>query len=142
MEFAAVSRQDLPEIVRLNRQLIEDYEDFSSLDRNRVLGWMTQNLEENLPWFRKIQVGGRPAGYFCLKDGELDSLFVYPEFRRQGIGRAVVQYCQAQSPSLFLYVFRENTVALALYRRMGFVPVREAGTTRWIMQWKRQDSAS
>ncbi len=110
------------------------------MDRNRAFAWMQRNLEQTLPWFRRILAKGKTAGYFCLKDGELNSLFVFPEFRNRGIGTAVIRHCQEQSSSLFLYVFKENVGAAALYRRMGFSPIREVGTTRWIMEWKRQDS--
>ena len=137
--YVPAGQQDLPVLFRLNKQLIEDYEDLSSIDCDRVFGWVQRNLEETLPHFRKILRAGVPVGFFCLKGTELDSLFVFPEFQGQGIGTDVIRFCQDRSPSLFLYVFRKNTRAVALYRRMGFQILKEVGKTRYIMEWKNQD---
>ena len=138
-EYICAEQRDLPLLFRLNRQLIEEYEDLGSIDYERVLTWVERNLAENLPHFRKILVGGIPAGFFCLNGSELDSLFVFPEFRGQGIASDVIRYCQKCSPFLYLYVFRNNTRAIELYKRMGFQIAKEAGKTRYIMEWKNQD---
>ena len=138
-EFVSAEQRDLPLLFQLNRQLIDDYEDISSIDYDRVLAWVQKNLETMLPHFRKILYDSVPAGFFCLHEGELDSLFVFPEFQGRGIGSDVIRYCQQQSPALFLYAFRKNTQAIRLYERMGFQISKEVGTTRCIMEWKNQD---
>ena len=74
-----------------------------------------------------------------LAEGELDSLFLFPEFQGRGIGTAVLRHCQAVSPALRLFVFKENIRALSLYQKLGFEVTAEAGTTRYIMEWKNQD---
>ena len=138
-EYICAEQRDLPLLFQLNRQLIDSYEDLSAIEYEKVLLWVQKNLESMLPHFRKILFNGVPAGFFCLHKGELDSLFVFPEFQGLGIGSEVIRYCQSSSPSLFLYVFRENTRAMALYSRMGFEITQEIGTTRCIMEWKTQD---
>jgi len=138
-EYVSAEQRDLPLLFQLNRQLIDEYEDISSINYDRVLVWVQKNLESKLPYFRKILYNGVPAGFFCLHQGELDSLFIFPEFRGMGIGTDVIRHCQEKSPALFLYVFRKNIRALDLYRRMGFQIIKEAGTTRCIMEWKNQD---
>lgn len=139
MEYICAEQRDLPLLFQLNRQLIEEYEDLESIDYDRVLAWVQHNLEQTLPLFRKILVDGIPAGFFCLNGSELDSLFVFPEFRGQGIASDVIRYCQKCSPFLYLYVFRSNTRAIKLYKQMGFQIAKEAGKTRYIMEWKNQD---
>ena len=139
IEYICAEQRDLPLLFQLNRQLIDSYEDLSAIEYEKVLLWVQRNLESMLPHFRKILFNGVPAGFFCLHKGELDSLFVFPEFQGLGIGSEVIRYCQSCSPSLFLYVFRENTRAMALYSRMGFEITRKIGTTRCIMEWKTQD---
>ena len=92
-EYVPAGQQDLPLLFQLNKQLIEEYEDPGSIDLDAVLSCVRQNLAQTLPHFRKILVDGVPAGFFCLNGIELDSLFVFPEFRRQGIGTNVIRYC-------------------------------------------------
>ena len=139
IDFVSAEQRDLPLLFQLNKQLIDQYEDVSAIDYEKVLGWVKHNLETILPHFRKVLYNGVPAGFFCLYDGELDSLFIFPEFRGKGIGSKVIRYCQSQSPALFLYVFRKNTRAIRLYKRMGFYIAKEVGATRYIMKWKNQD---
>jgi len=139
IEYISAEQRDLPLLFQLNKQLIDDYEDTSSIDYDRVLAWVQKNLEAMRPHFRRILWNGIPAGFFCLHQGELDSLFVFPELQGKGIGSEVIRYCQTQSPSVRLYVFRKNIRAIAFYARMGFRITEEVGTTRYIMEWKNQD---
>ncbi len=139
VEFTTAEQRDLPLLFALNRTLIDQYEDVESIDYDRVLRWVEQNLKNQLPHFRRILHNGQLAGFFCLCDGELDSLFVLPEYQGLGLGTEVIRYCQNTSPSLMLYVFRKNVRAMALYQRMGFQITKEVGKTRYVMEWKRQD---
>ena len=137
IEYTSAEQRDLPLLFALNKALIEGYEDLTAVDLPRVLGWMEKNLQRHLGDFRRILYDGKLAGFFCLSEGELDSLFVLPQFRRKGIGTQVIRHCQDVSPALFLYVFRKNTGAVELYRRMGFEITQKVGTTRYIMEWHK-----
>ena len=139
VEFASAEQRDLPLLFALNKALIEEYEDLTAIDLPRVLHWVERNLEAHLTDFRRVLWNGELAGFFCLCEGELDSLFIFPEFRGKGIGTQVIRYCQDSSPSMLLYVFRKNTRAVELYRRMGFQITKEVGSTRYIMEWKNQN---
>lgn len=137
--YEPACQEDLEPLFQLNKQLIEQYEDLSSIDYPKVLAWVRRNLQRNLSGVTRVLRDGILVGYFCLcrEDGklELDSLFVLPPFRGQGIGTEILRKClrEADVP-VFLFVFRENTRAAALYRRMGFRIVKEAGKTRYIMK--------
>lgn len=137
--YEPACQEDLEPLFQLNKQLIEQYEDLSSIDYPRVLAWVRRNLQRNLSGVTRVLRDGILVGYFCLcrEDDklELDSLFVLPPFRGQGIGTEILRKClrEADVP-VFLFVFRENTRAAALYRRMGFRIVKEAGKTRYIME--------
>ena len=137
--FSSAEQRDLPLLFAMNKTLIDEYEDISAIDYDRVLAWVKKNLEKNLPHFRRIEVNAVTAGFFCLNGGELDSLFILPEFRGNGIGSEVIRYCQQTSPALFLYVFKRNLRATELYRRLGFTITKDVGRTRCIMEWKNQN---
>ncbi|MDY4582254.1 MAG: GNAT family N-acetyltransferase [Candidatus Faecousia sp.] len=137
--YEPACQEDLEPLFQLNKQLIEQYEDLSSIDYPKVLAWVRRNLQRNLSGVTRVLRDGILVGYFCLcrEDGklELDSLFVLPLFRGQGIGTEILRKCMREADvPVFLFVFRENTRAAALYRRMGFRIVKEAGKTRYIME--------
>ena len=137
--YTTAEQRDLPLLFQLNRQLIDTYEDTSTIDYGNVLLWVQQNLASHLTEFHRILFHGQLAGFYCLTCGELDSFFILPEYQGMGIGTEVLKHCQRQSSSLFLYVFRRNHRAIALYSRMGFHITKEVGKTRYIMEWKNQD---
>lgn len=137
--YEPACQEDLEPLFQLNKQLIEQYEDLSSIDYPKVLAWVRRNLQRNLSGVTRVLRDGILVGYFCLcrEDGklELDSLFVLPPFRGQGIGTEILRKCMREADvPVFLFVFRENTRAAALYRRMGFRIVKEAGKNRYIME--------
>ena len=137
LTFSPAAPSDAGTIFELCKALIDQYEDISAIDYHRVLVWVRQKIEENISEYRRILADGAHAGYFHFcpaEDGwELDDLYVFPEFQNQGIGTAVIQDCCEKDP-VMLYVFRKNTGALALYRRLGFQEVGTAGQTRLILR--------
>ena len=137
--YVPALKEDLPQIFRLNKELIDRYEDTDAINYEYVLNWVRQNIEYQLPHFRRILADGELAGFFCLvplEDRfEGDSLFVLPPFQNRGIGTQVLKYCKEHSNNnMFFYVFRRNQDAIRLYERMGFRIVKEVGTTRYIME--------
>jgi [ribosomal protein S18]-alanine N-acetyltransferase len=75
-------------------------------------------------------VGDRLAGYLVCRavaedEREVLNIAVHPEFRRQGIARALLEAeCNRNSGDYFLEVRASNEAARALYSIMGFT---EAG---------------
>lgn len=128
--------EDAPGIYGFSKQLIDDYEDVSSIDYEKVLAWVNRKIENNIGTYTRVLADGSLAGWFCLdKDtGELDDFYILPEFWGKGVGTQVLRRCigLSQKP-VWLYVFRKNVRAIALYQRMGFTIREEAGTTRYIM---------
>lgn len=75
---------------------------------------------------------GRVVGYAAMDRGGLEAhiatLGVLPNFRRQGIGRALLRYLlqwarQHGVETVSLEVRQSNVAAQQLYRQHGFVPV-------------------
>ena len=72
---------------------------------------------------------GKTAGYagmfLALDEGNIANVAVFPEYRRKGIGEALVSallacgYEEALT-RMFLEVREGNTPAIALYRKLGF----------------------
>ena len=137
LTYSPAAPSDAGTIFELCKALIDKYEDISTIDYDRVLAWVRYKIEGNISEYRCILADGAHAGYFRLcpaEDGwELDDLYIFPEFQNRGIGTAVIRDCCEKGP-VMLYVFRKNTRALALYRRLGFREVDTAGQTRLILR--------
>ena len=82
-----------------------------------------------IPWVRTFLVrrGDRIAGCVIgdrvLEGGRVVNLAVDPEFRRQGIGRALLDAIEREldTPVMMLMVQQENATARQLYLKAGYV---------------------
>ncbi len=133
---------DIEPLFELNKLLIEQYEDLSSIDLAEILAWVRRKLTKRISEYRVVWESGEKAGYYRLCDGEedmleIDDLYVLAPYRRLGIGTEIVRRCIAESERLvkplMLYVFTKNTPAVRLYEKMGFVLKETVSPTRSIL---------
>lgn len=95
--------------------------------------WAKDLADPRRMQFVALTGGGRVAGFVALSaaadEAEIHHLAVAPEYRRRGVGRALLTRAAAEAARrgarrLFLDVRARNRAARAMYRRAGFV---EAG---------------
>jgi len=140
LEFIPAEGTDSEIIFGQLKQLIDAYEDLSSINYEKVLAWCRGQIEKHIDRYTCVLADGKKAGWYNFSpsdDGrmELDNFFVLPAYRNRGIGTAVLNRCFAETDKpIFLYAFIKNTRAMALYSRMGFRVIEYEGTTRCIMQ--------
>lgn len=64
-------------------------------------------------------------GFIGLTDNYIAGLFVTADFRRQGIGQALLQKAKQQYNELLVNVYKQNESAIAFYLSQGFTIVAE-----------------
>lgn len=75
---------------------------------------------------------GAPCGFAGTQDGKVEMLFVAPEARGRGVGRALLEHAMEHEDAVTLDVNEQNPQARGFYERMGFrvegrSPVDDAG---------------
>jgi len=84
-----------------------------------------------------IEGDGRPVGYFSLAVEEerilLSHFYVLREFRGRGLGQLAMDFIHREVTTMGgrrieLFVLRENSAAVGLYRKNGFVVAEEVLT--------------
>lgn len=126
---------DLEQVLHINRMCLpENYTGFFFLDLHKrfpgtflvaedngtVIGYIMCRIETGLPNFRIIGI---------TKKGHVISIAVLPQHQRQGVGRALVQEAMEAMPrckakECFLEVRASNTLAVNLYKKLGFDIIR------------------
>ncbi|SFN75966.1 Ribosomal protein S18 acetylase RimI [Roseovarius lutimaris] len=72
-------------------------------------------------WVRVLKDGRGVAG-FIVRDGRrIHALYVHPDRRNRGIGRALLAEAKAEAQALDLWVLEANTGAQAFYAANGFI---------------------
>ena len=138
LTFQPAQKEDIDVLFRFNRDLIDRYEDVQDIPYEGVLSWVRRKIEENIHSYTRIYADGHHAGFYRLipngEEMELDDLYIFLEFQNRGIGTRILEKCCRESNCpVMLYVFRRNTGALALYRRMGFEIREKIHNSRYIM---------
>ena len=64
---------------------------------------------------------GQAVGFIGVEGDEVESLFIHPDWRGQGIGRRLLTYAIETVGATRLDVNEQNDQAVGFYRRMGFV---------------------
>lgn len=146
--FQNASLQDLPQLLEWMRQnYTADRIEFNP-DVARSAWLEVLNHEElGRAWiieYGKLQVGYAVLSFgFSLqykgRDAYLDELYIGPDFRDQGIGKAAMNfledYCRSQGiQAIHLEVSRQNVRAQNLYRKVGFQDHDHYLLTKWISQ--------
>lgn len=96
----------------------------------RETGWMPvlHTREEDVEFLRHL-IGtaevtvaetGEPLGFLALDGDAVQALYLAPQARGRGIGRALLENAKAGRSRLWLWAFEANGRALAFYEREGF----------------------
>lgn len=64
---------------------------------------------------------GRPCGFMGLSGAHVDTLFIDPASRGQGVGRRLLDHARELAGPLSVDVNEQNVQAVGFYRHMGFV---------------------
>ena len=120
VEIAAAEGQDAAELAALARRCFPD-------PWSEGIFRQTLCCCYNRIWCARQN--GTLCGYVAVSHTgdavNLDDIAVHPDFRRQGIGRQLLDFAHRQFPAqeFWLEVRESNAPAIALYAKHGFRPV-------------------
>jgi ribosomal protein S18 acetylase RimI-like enzyme len=143
--------QDIDTLVDFCRRLNREDPTFtgeSHFDQAAIRAALTQLLADpSLGRVWLIVASERPAGYVVLtygfsleshgRDALIDEIYLMPDYRRQGLGRRVLQQMESEARHLgaariYLEVERPNTRAQDFYRQLGFEDHDRYLMSKWI----------
>ena len=69
----------------------------------------------------------------------LDELYLEEEYRNKGIGTNIIKDILNKNNIVYLWVYKLNTKAISLYKRLDFQIIEET-KTRYYMKYSRDNS--
>lgn len=137
---------DLPSLFAVWRRSVLATHDFlSSSDFASIEVEVRDRYLPHAAFWVASHEGDQVQGFMGLSGSHIDALFVDPDYRDRGLGRALVRHAAAQHPRLTVDVNEQNAKATAFYERLGFcrkgrLPVDGAGRPYPLLQLCRDVS--
>ncbi len=123
LEISLAERKDIPAIAELERMCFS-----SPWSEKAILDTMAGENALFLVARSDDKVCGYIGSYFALDEGYITNIAVNPEYRRRGIGKALVDKLVEKGKEKLLSfwtleVRESNAGAIALYSKLGFETV-------------------
>ncbi|MHC5656067.1 acetyltransferase [Stappia sp. ICDLI1TA098] len=111
---------DAPLAIEIWRRSVDATHDFLAPEDRAEIEELVRGFLPEVPLtFAEVE-DGRAAGFMVLSEGHLEALFIDPQMRGRGAGRALVEHALSRFPALLTDVNEQNAQAVGFYERMGF----------------------
>lgn len=121
------------------KTILNNEENISIEEKNKILKYVNQTTSQYINDYQLIVVSNKIVGCLLLREYEdgklLDELYLIPEYRNQHIGTSIIMNIISTFPIIYLYVYKENKIALNLYLKYQFKIIAET-KSRYYMQYK------
>lgn len=101
-------------------------------EKNKVKKTITSNIELTCTQYKVIYVDKKIAGAYLVlpyEDGNIiDEIFLFPEYRDNGIGTRIINKLKDEEKSLYIWVYKNNIDAIRLFTKLGFVTISNGRT--------------
>ncbi len=114
--------------------MIDDEMDkvLSYKEKEKIKKSVEKNIEINCEQYKLIMVGSKVGGAFLVlpyEDGYIiDEIYLFKEYRNNEIGTNIINKLKKEYKNLYLWVYKNNTKAIRLFERLGFVLVSSGRT--------------
>lgn len=144
IEIRKTDVSDMEDIIAFSDDMLNRYEDFNSIDREKAIGWTHKVIRDNIENYATIIADGHKAGYYLLTQHqdifEIYHLFIYPRFQGKGIGTGVVQRLLAETDEkLQVHVYTGDIASYQFFEHCGFHTKEIFHRTRYKMIYGEND---
>ncbi|MBD2042865.1 GNAT family N-acetyltransferase [Microcoleus sp. FACHB-672] len=119
--ISPVNQEDFPRIVKVWEASVRETHRFLS---EADIQFFKPLISNELPHIADLvcvrDEADQVAGFVGVAEGKVEMLFIHPIWRRQGIGRQLLDYAVKRLGATKVDVNEQNEEALEFYKRMGF----------------------
>lgn len=140
-KLVKASKKDIPRLIKYKKDIIYMYSrDLAEDERNKIDEYVITSVNEMFKDYYNIIIDDKIIGSILLKDmpqGKLiDEIYIEKEFRNNGIGTDIIRKMLENNRNIYLWVYKENSKAVLLYKRLGFIIVDET-ESRYYMKYDK-----
>lgn len=124
------SINDLDKLIEYKKNNIFMYDPIKDLKEiNKINNYVSNNIPKHINDYFNIVINNKIVGcllYYPKDDGILlDEIYIEEEYRNLGIGSNIISNILSNNNIVYLYVYKDNTKAVNLYKRLGFNIIEE-----------------
>ena len=113
--------EDGKRVVQIWRDAVDSTHDFLTPGDRAAIDEQVRSLLPGSPLWLAVDDQDQAIGFMGLSGSHMDSLFVDPLHRGNGVGRRLVEHASSLHPNLTTTVNEQNAQAVGFYQRLGFV---------------------
>jgi len=122
MNVVKVSQQDYPALITLWEASVRETHHFLPEPHIAQLKPLILEHYFDAVVLGAVKQGNEVAGFIGVAEGNIEMLFVHPDFFGKGIGRALTLYAIQHLGASKVDVNEQNPQAIGFYEKMGFKP--------------------
>jgi putative acetyltransferase len=111
---------DGPRVLEIWRRSVDATHDFLTQEHRRAIDIEVAAFLPHAPLDLALDGADIPIGFMLLDGDHMEALFIDPEFRGTGVGRALVAHALEFQPNLLTDVNEQNIQAIGFYEHLGF----------------------
>jgi len=112
--------EDVEQTVEVWEKSVRATHDFVTEADIEIFRPLMRDSLPQLPVYCVRDRAGKAAGFIGVSEGNVESLFVDPAWRGQGVGRRLMEYAIHELGATTVDVNEQNPQAIGFYVRMGF----------------------
>lgn len=112
---------------------ILDYADnISKEEINKIKNYVYETIPSQIKKYKLIIYGDKIIGCLLIYNYDngvlLDEIYLIDEYRNKGIGSDIIKKLILKNNIIYLWVYKLNTKAIALYKKLGFKIIKKTET--------------
>lgn len=143
MEYELVksSKKDINKLVDYKKKNILEYSNnLSKEEKEEINNYANITVHKYINNYQNIIIDKKVVGCILTtkeKDGILlEEIYLEEEYRSNGIGTTIINNIIKDNNIIYLWVYKMNKKAIALYKRLGFNIIDET-ETRYYMKYNK-----
>ena len=137
-KLECATKDDTELLISYKLATILDYaKNLPKQEIEKINNYVKSAVPTKIDDYKIIVIDNTKVGCLLLEKYEdgilLNELYLDKNYRRKGIGTNILNNILNNSSKVYLWVYKENAIALNLYKKLGF-KIQKATETRYFMK--------
>ena len=138
------SKENINSLIEYKLASILDFADnLDNKEIQQIKEYVYNSVPKQIKDYKIIKINNKVIGCLLLEPYEdgilLDEIYLESNYRGKGIGSNIINSILNKYAIVYLWVYKNNKIAVELYNKLGFV-VKEITETRFFMKCEENKS--